>query len=65
MPPVSNPKQIRSIDRMQKRGFVSDYTTLRNFNPVVHMQRVLNGIKRYAEVTVDGAVNGRDVMAFV
>lgn len=64
MPPVSNPKQIRSIDRMIKRGFVSDYTILRNFNPVVHMSRIVNNIKRFAEVTVDGMVNGCDERMF-
>lgn len=65
MKQVSNPKQVRAIDRMVKRGFVVDYTILRNFNPAVHMTRVANGIKRFAEVSVDGMVNGRPEMAFV
>lgn len=65
MTKVNAPNQIRSVDRMKKRGFVTDYLTMRNFNPVVHMSRILNGLKRYAEVTVDGRVNGRDVMVFV
>ncbi len=64
MTSINNPKQIRSVDRMVKRGFVIDYTVRRNFNPVVHMSRVLNGLKRFAEVTVDGLVNGRDAMVF-
>jgi hypothetical protein len=62
---VTNPKQIRTVDRMKKRGFAVDYTILRSFNPAVHMSRVVNGLKRYAEVTVDGLVNGRAEMAFV
>jgi hypothetical protein len=62
---VTNPKQLRAIDRMTKRGFKIDYTILRNFNPAVHMSRAVDGLKRYAEVTVDGLVNGRDSMAFV
>ncbi len=61
---ITNPKQIRTVDRMKKRGFITDYILLRNFNPAVHMSRVVNGLKRYAEVTVDGLVNGRVEMAF-
>jgi hypothetical protein len=61
---ISNPKQIRAIDRMQKRGFAMDYVVRRSFNPVAHMSRMANGIKRYVQVTVDGMVNGRDAMAF-
>lgn len=61
---VENPKQIRTVDRMKKRGFVADYVTVRSFNPVVCMSRIANGIKRYAQVTVDGMVNGRDAMIF-
>lgn len=61
---IENPKQIRAVDQMTKRGFVTDYVTRRNFNPAVHMTRIANGIKRFAEVTVDGMVNGRPAMAF-
>jgi hypothetical protein len=61
---VTNPKQMRAVDRMKKRGFVTDYIIRRNFNPAVHMSRIANGIKRYVEVTIDGLVNGRDAMAF-
>ena len=65
MTQITNPKQIRSIDRMKKRGFVVDYTWMRDFNPVVHMARVLNGLKRYAQVTADGMVNGMPEGVFV
>jgi hypothetical protein len=50
---------------MKKRGFVVDYTWMRDFNPVVHMARVLNGLKRYAQVTADGMVNGMPEGVFV
>lgn len=62
---IENPKQIRTVDRMKKRGFAADYVAIQSFNPVVYMSRIANGIKRYAQVTVDGMVNGRDAMAFV
>lgn len=65
MTAVTNPKQIRSVDRMIKRGFAVDYMRMRDFNPVVHMARVLNGLKRYAEVSVNGYVNGMPEGVFV
>lgn len=62
---IEAPKQIRTVDRMIKRGFAVDYMARRGFNPCVYMSRVVSGIKRYAQVTVDGMVNGRQEAVFV
>ena len=62
---MTNPNQLRSVDRMIKRGFKIDYTRVRDFKPIAMMSRVLNNAKRYVEVTADGLVNGQPEGVFV